>query len=477
MFILHMKVLLLNPPTKNNKKFIREGRCTQEQGVWATLWPPISLVMIGAVLEKDGHDVRIIDCPADGMVLEELYKKIKEDCPGLVLWSTGTPSIYSDLSLATEIKQIDPTISTTVFGTHVSVLDRVCLDKFSDIDFIIRHEPETTAQELIAQLQSGKSLKDVNGITYRNQTGEIIANPSRSFIQDLDRLPFPAWHLLNLNNYTLPMKGRKFAIVSPQRGCPFDCSFCTCQTYYGKQLRKRTIHHVISEIEYDIRRFKVRDFFFWAETFIIDKGYVTELCQALLEKEIRISWTCNSRVDIVDEPLLKLMAQSGCWMISYGIESADQKVLDQAQKGVRVEQAQDAVRLTRKAGMRTAGHFIFGLPGETPQSMEKTIRLSRKLPLDIAQFYCAVPFPGSRLYEQAQREGWITSKNFISFRQDQAVMNLPTVSAQTVNRFRVQAFRGFYFRPAAWYRILKLIDYKGLRGSWKTITDFLQWSR
>ncbi len=171
-----------------------------------------------------------------------------------------------------------------------------------------------------------------------------------------------------------------------------------------------------------MERFGVRDFFFWAETFVIDRQHVAELCQAMLDANLDITWTCNSRIDIVDEKLLKLMARAGCWMISYGIESADQQVLDAVRKGTRVEQAAAAVSLARAAGMKTAGHFIFGLPGDTEEAMQKTLKLARSLRLDVAQFYSAVPFPGSALYEQALEQGWIETTDFAGFSQNSSVM-------------------------------------------------------
>jgi anaerobic magnesium-protoporphyrin IX monomethyl ester cyclase len=170
-----MKILLLNPPTRNSKKFIREGRCTQEQGVWATLWPPISLVMIGAVLEKDEHVVRIIDCPAEGVSWEDLGEEIRKFSPNLVTWSTGTPSIGNDLSLASDIKEMDSAILTAVFGTHVTVLDKQCMAEFPCVDFIIRNEPEMTARELVNVLEETRSLEAVAGITFRDHNGENIS--------------------------------------------------------------------------------------------------------------------------------------------------------------------------------------------------------------------------------------------------------------------------------------------------------------
>ena len=170
-----MKIFLLNPPTKDDKKFIREGRCTQEQGVWATLWPPISLVTIGAVLEKDGHEVKVVDCAAQGVSREELKQLIEKFLPHVVIWSTGTPSIQGDLELAFFIKRHDDKIYTAVFGTHVTVLDKQCMEAFPEIDFIIRNEPELTVGELINVLQGKKDIKNVAGLTFRNNEGEIVA--------------------------------------------------------------------------------------------------------------------------------------------------------------------------------------------------------------------------------------------------------------------------------------------------------------
>ncbi|MCX8043540.1 MAG: B12-binding domain-containing radical SAM protein [Desulfobacterota bacterium] len=469
-----MKVLLLNPPTRNRKRYIREGRCTQEQGFWATLWPPVSLASTAAVLEHDGHEISALDCPAHGINWETLLKIVKQIRPHCVVWSTGTPTIVDDLSLAAAIKEIDASIRTAVFGTHVTALDRESLSFEPALDIIIRQEPELTAKALINALAYGEPLDEVLGITYRNGTGMIYKNPDRPFIDDLDQLPFPAWHLLNIADYCLPLKGRPFLIIAPQRGCPYQCSFCTCQTYYGKRVRRRSIASVLKEMRHDIEHFRIKDFFIWAETFVIDREYVAALCTEIINQGLRVAWTCNSRVDTVDEALLKSMAQAGCWMISFGIESADQEVLNRAAKGIRVEQARNAVALARKAGIKTAGHFIFGLPGETPESIKRTIQFAKELDLDIAQFYCCVPFPGSRLYEQALHEGWIRGTAFSCFAQTCAAMRLPTVSPEQVEHARRKAYRSFYSRPRTWLKVGTMLADGTLLGAWQALRRFLR---
>lgn len=472
-----MNILLVNPPAALNKKFIREGRCTQEQGVWGTLWPPVSLAMTGAVLEKDGHEVRIIDCPASAMSFEQLEHELRQFNPRLVIWSTGTPSIAGDLAFADAVKKILPTCITAVFGTHVTALDRQCLQASPALDCIIRNEPELTARDLAQAIASSENFSDIAGLTWRDPANSIIANPARPFIDNLDSLPFPAWHLLADHNYVLPLKGRPFLIIAPQRGCPFNCSFCTCQTYYGKKLRTRSTENIIAEIQYDMKRFGVRDFFIWAETFVIDRQHVADICQAMLDAKLDIAWTCNSRIDIVDEKLLKLMARAGCWMISYGIESADQLVLDTVCKGTRVEQAAVAVSLARAAGIKTAGHFIFGLPGDTEEAMEKTLKLARTLKLDVAQFYSAVPFPGSRLYAEAIEKGWIEPVDFTNFSQSSSVMRMPGLPPETVDFHRSAAYRQFYVNPMTWVRTLRMFEWQGLKSMFRTAGAFLRWGK
>ena len=266
-------------------------------------------------------------------------------------------------------------------------------------------------------------------------------------------------------------------MVAPLRGCPFNCSFCTCQTYYGKQLRKRSLESVIKEIEHGIEQFGIRDFFFWAETFVVDKHYVEQLCSAIIERGLSIAWTSNSRVDTVDLPLLRLMAQAGCWMISFGIESGSQDVLDESHKGTTPEQAFKAVSYAHEAGIKTVGHFILGLPGETRESLEATIEYARKLHLDLAQFYCAVPFPGSRLYERALQEGWISQPDFKTFNQDHALMRLPTITPEEVNRYRALAYKRFYFNLGSIVRTVKLTNWRDLKGLLTSAKDFWRWLR
>jgi radical SAM superfamily enzyme YgiQ (UPF0313 family) len=471
-----MKILLLNPPTPDNKAFIREGRCNQEQGVWSALWPPITLAASGALLEARGHNAEILDCAAAGIPHPQLLNKIRKSPYQLAVWTTATPSIKSDLSLADHIKAIRPDIKTAVIGTHVTALADDCLKASPGLDFIIRNEPEETLADLAQVLKNGTIPENIPGISYQTPDRQIFHNPARPFIPNLDNLPFPAWHLLDLEKYKLPLIGEKFLILSPLRGCPYPCTFCTARTYYGKKLRRRSVERMAAEIAYNRERFGIKQFFIWADTFTADRNYVMQFCEEILKKSPDIGWTCNSRVDTVDQEMLNLMANAGCWMISYGIESGNQEILKQTGKKIDLRQSREAVTMANNAGIRVAGHFVLGFPGETEENLRETIALALSLNLEMAQFYCAVPFPGTPLYESAKTNGWIDGREFEEFRQDNAVMNLPGLPPAVVNAYRKKGFLKFYLRPARVLHMLRLMKLGGLGDTIRGGLGFMKWT-
>jgi radical SAM superfamily enzyme YgiQ (UPF0313 family) len=472
-----MKISIFNPPTPNTKKVTREGRCSQEQGVWGTLWPPLSLAYLAAVLEADGHQVDLHDFPAIGENQLELGAQMRRFAPDLAIWSTATQTIVDDLDIASILKTVDPAIKTAVFGTHVTCLDRECLSQHADLDFIIRGEPELTAKALARALQNGRSCEEIQGLSFRDAQGRICINENRPFIDDLDALPTPAWHLLDLQPYRLPLLGRRFLMILPTRGCPFSCTFCTTHSYYGSRLRKRSIQSIIAEMQRNISEFGIRDFFFWSDTFTIDKRYVNDLCQAIVDEGLDIAWTCNSRVDTTDRHTFSLMKKAGCWMVSFGAESGCQRVLDAVGKHITPEQTRQAVKLAKKSGLKVAGHFILGLPGDNSATIGDTIRFSNALGLDFVQYYSSVPFPGSQLFNQALEKGWISGAeiDWSDFRQDKSSMHLPGLRPDEADRFRGEAYRTFYNNPMNLISKLRLLRPAGVVGLLRSAKTFVNW--
>lgn len=451
-----MKILIINPPSPGDYPFTREGRCMQKEGVWTTVWPPISLCNIASVLRENGFDVRINDCPSEGVNSDGLMKIISDFQPDLLIMNSSTPSINSDVKIPALVKSTAPACKIAAFGIHAGVLPDEVFTLSPGLDFIIRGEPEYSALDLAQKLQTGESLAGAAGISYR-LNGKIEHNPNRPFYPELDELPYPAWDLVNLNNYTLPFTGKRFVMIMSSRGCPYDCTFCVAQSYYGKKVRKRSAERITDEIEWTMKTFGIADFFFWSESFTIVKKNIHGLCDEILKRGLKIRWVCNSRVDNIDEELLLNMKKAGCWMISYGIESADQGILDRAKKGVTIEQVREAVKITRKIGFQIAGHFVLGLPGETEETLKKTAKFSRELDLDYAQYYCASPWPGSRFYDEAKKEGWLTTDNWDMFEQSFCILDYPGLPADRIMKIRDQMTKAFYYRPSTVWKTIKKI--------------------
>lgn len=464
------RVFLFNPPHPEGKGFTREGRCTQESGIWGTQWPPISLVTTASILEEDGHRLKVVDFPAKGLGRVHLERILRSFQPEFVFWNAATPTLDADLQTARLIKRISGEMITGVLGTHVTALPGTAL-QHPNLDVVVRGEPEQTIRELCAR----RDWEAVRGISYKDsETGAVRYNPDRSFLAP-GQIPSPAWRFLDLGPYRLPLKGRPFLTVAPIRGCSFSCSFCTAQLYYGKGLRRRPVERVVDEIEEGISDFGVRDFFVWADTFSADKAYVKRFSREIAARGLKISWTCNSRVDQVDEEMLWPMKRAGLWMISFGLESGNEEVLKRTGKNITMEQSRTAVRLAHRLGIKTSGHFILGLPGETSASMEETLRFSLDLPLDIAQFYAAAPFPGTALYARARTEGWLRAD--ASFSQGLAGMDLPGLPAQKVDAFRRYAYRRFYARPRAIKKIYAMVEPGAVGSVFRDVARFMGWAR
>ena len=451
-----MKVHLINPPSPGKYGFTREGRCMQKEGVWTTTWPPISLTQTAAFLRQRGHEVRVNDCSVEGVDGEKLMELLRDYSPDLLVMNSTTPSLNFDMTIPALAKQAAPGIKVAAFGIHVGTLPEESFAMAEALDFIVRGEPEMTVTDLADALQHRRDVQAVAGLSARNN-GAIVHGPNRGFIPNLDEMPHPAWDLVNLDNYRLPFSGRRFLMVTTARGCPYDCTYCVAQSYYGRKVRMRKPARIADELAYLQEQFDVQDFFFWSESFTIVKAAIKELCREILDRNLKIRWVCNSRVDNIDRELLELMKKAGCWMISYGIESGDQAILDAVKKDITVEQIREAVRLTRKVGFQIAGHFVLGLPGETPETLRKTYRFACNLDLDYAQFYCAAPWPGSEFYQMARDQGWLVSTNWDDYEQDKSVTNYPEISAGEITRFRNWATRRFYLRPKVVWRTMKRI--------------------
>lgn len=471
-----MNVLLINPPVANKIKIVREGRCMQREDAWGTSWAPLTLATIGAILKEAGFIIRIKDCTKEEIDGGGLKEIVEEFDPALVIINTATPSIDNDLSSALFIKEVNPSIKTAFFGIHVTALDRQCLKDYPSVDFIIRGEPEYTARDLAIAIRDGTPYDDIDGISWQRD-GSILRNRDREFIAELDLLPYPAWEDVNIQQYRMPITGEVFLLVMASRGCPYSCTFCAASTMYGKRRRYRSAKRIVDEMAYLEKRFGVNSFLFWAEGFVADKNRVLEVCDEIIKRDHNFKWVANSRVDTVDLPLLKRMGEAGCWMIGYGVESGNQDILDATNKGITLAQIETAVALTKQAGIKITAHVIIGIPGETKKHILQTSTFVNSLDVDFLQLYCCVPFPGSPLYEQAKKNGWLITDNWEMFEQNFCVLSTPQISAQEVMRLRRKVFRSFYLNPGRAMNIIKDIkSIKDFKNFLLMVKNFTHWT-
>ena len=429
----------------------------QRTGAWTAVWAPVSMATAAAVLREQGMEARIIDCSVEDVDRAALSQIISSWRPSLVVINTATPSIESDVGVASLVRENSPESKSVAIGIHPSALPESCFDMDHNLDMVVLGEPEYTIRDAALALRDGKELATVAGIAWRDANGQLRKNPKRPFIADLDELPFPAWDLIDTDLYRMPFSGHRFLLVASARGCPHGCTFCANKIYYGARLRRRSPGRIVDEMEWVGKQFGIYEFLIWSESFTNDQEYAIETANEIRRRNLDVQWVCNSRVDTVSPELLDALKAAGCWMIGYGIESGNQQVLDSVRKGATLAQSAAAVKMAHAAGLEVTGHCILGFPGETEETMQQTIDFAKILKLDYVQFYCAVAFPGSSLYQSCLSNGWIEDADWQYFEQNFSVINTPQLTAQQVMNTRAKAYRSFYRQPRVVYRSLRKI--------------------
>ena len=437
-----VKVVLLTPPVSFRRRY---GPLA---GAGSSM-PALGLLYLAAFLRKEGFTPYVVEASALGLSVEETLKAIEEISPRYVGITSTTLTIFQAGKLAEGIKALSPDVKVIVGGPHMTAVPEETMERFRAFDLGVLGEGERTLAELIGTLEGGGSLEDVEGIAFR-EGGRIRTTHPRKFIENLDLCPFPAWDLLPDFPRAYrppPFKVMRLPAVSlvTSRGCPYRCIFCDTSVF-GRRTRAHSADYVLEMVGELYRRYGVREVIFEDDTFLVSKERVLRICEGLLRNGMKLSWSCNSRADLVDGEVLREMKRAGCWRISFGIESGDQRILDGEMKGLKLEQVERAVRLTAEAGISAKGFFMVGHPGETGDTLEKTLEFAKKLPLSDITVTALTPLPGSKLHEVAHRYG--------RFEDDWAKMNLLDVvfvpwdlTEGKIVRFRKRMLREFYLRP------------------------------
>jgi len=453
------KVFLIVPPTG---KYIREDRCQTpiEKLKTVALRPPIDLMYVAAAFEQSDCACRLTDFPAEEKSWDDLRRAICDFRPDILVLSITTPSLALDVRAAQIAKEINPAILTIAKGAHFNTLDVDALKRYPALDAVLRGEYEITCREI----GEGRPLSDIAGVTWRAADGVINQNPTRPFCDNLDTLPFPARHLVHNELYIRPDTSEPQTTLVTNRGCPYNCIFCLSSQVAGRKNRVRSHENIIAEIEECITKFGIYNFLFRSDLFTADKEWVIELCEKIIARRLHVSWVCNSRVDTIDAGMLSVMRRAGCWLIAYGVESADQETLDLMNKQVKREDAVDALRLTRQAGIKSSIYFLFGLPWDSESVFETNLEFAKELAPDFIEIFYVYPFPGTPLYEMAVKDGLLKEGEIPTAAYDAPAMPTKYLTREELALWRRRFLRRFYLRPG--YILRTLVQIRSPRTLW-----------
>jgi anaerobic magnesium-protoporphyrin IX monomethyl ester cyclase len=473
-------VLLVNPPAPDGGIWIRSqhrvGRRSRENMVWSQ----VSLATMAACLHPD-YKVEVVDAIATRMGWPEFEELLSKKRPRYYLTQVTAPTLTNDMYGVFLAKSKGA--RTIAFGTHVTPNTINTMTAYPALDFVLRGEPELTLRELVdalegktgqneqmealiqktdpnrvpisAEMVARGDLNSIKGLAWRS-AGEIKLNPDRLFIPDLNELPLPMHHLLPLDSYRMPLIKGPYSFVVPSRGCPAGCKFCIKHVSYNYSVRVRSAENIMAEL-WGLKKLGINNVMMYADLFTVNRDQVVSICKAMIEEKIDMQWICNSRVDYVDEEMLSLMGQAGCHMISWGIESGSEEILKRIHKGADPNKAKQALTWAKKAGIKNFGYFIIGLPGETEETIKQTIAFSKKLPLNVAIFHIAAPYPGTPFFYEVVENGWFRpGTNWEQVDMDQStVLDYPNLSAEELEYWQKRATREWALRPGPIWTILK----------------------
>lgn len=477
-------IMLVNPPTPDGGLWIRTqhrvGRRTRENMVW----PQVSLAQMAALLHPV-YKVKVVDCNAERIGWPEFTQLLDKYQPKYYLTQLTAPTLENDmygcfLAHARGAK-------TIAFGTHITPIPVETMRPYPSLDFGLVGEPDLTIRDLLDHLE-GKfdqrsphiqkmfekqdpsykpslnpdgsvNMHGIKGIAWRNGD-QIILNLPRPFVADLDDMPIPMHELLPLQKYRMPYIKGPFTFIVTSRGCPAGCTYCIKHVSYQYSTRIRSPKLIMEEL-WQLKKLGINNIHMYADLFTVNRDQVVELCKLMIEENIQIKWTCNSRVDFVDEEMLTLMGKAGCRLISWGIESGNEQILKHARKGAYPDKAERALRWAKKAGIMNWGYFIIGLPGETEETIRQTIDFAKKLPLDIALFHVAAPYPGTPFFFEVVENKWFRpGTRWEQVDMDKGtVLDYPNLPAEKLLYWQKRAFREWAFRPAPMLTYLKMLTY------------------
>lgn len=427
--------------------------------------PPIDIAYIASVLKNNGISFGVIDCLGNNWELSELIIQLREQKPDIIGIRTSTPTFDWDIKLAKIIKMVTES-KIIFFGPHVTIFPEQALS-YPFVDAVVLGEPEFTFLDIVER----GGFNGCAGVWFRDGN-EVMRNKDRDLIEDLDKLPFPAWDLMPYEKYSAAEFSRNirpFVTVQASRGCPFGCFYCPYHITQGCRLRVRSSKNVVDELEWLVRTLGVKAVLFRDPEFALVRQRIVDMCSDIIKRGIRLSWRCETRLVDLDDELLELMAQAGCIGINIGIESADKDVLKKEQRDfIPLKAAKRIIQACRRYDIETYCFFILGLPADTKKTILKTIRYALRLSPVFIQFTVANPYPGTALRAWAESKGYIENRSLEALTGFEVVMRNESLTTKEIRLLRWFAYEAWDMQ---WQKLLKRV----LRNFRNILSEFRRW--
>jgi len=411
--------------------------------------PPLGVLYLATILRHEGIEVSMLDQGNQGYSMEQAVKWVKKEKPDILGFSTQTGSGQTAAMIAKEVKTENPNITIVLGGYHATFNAERLLKKYPCVDIAVRGEGESTILELVEHLERKHELKSVLGITFREK-GRIASTPDRPLIEKLDSLPFPDRELLDIEYHSTiagaHIAPKKFTTIISSRGCPHRCRFCACQTIARGIWRYRSVENMFEELCLLVSE-GYKQFMFVDDSFTVNPKRVNEFCQRVEKERMDIEWFFEGRVDNCSYNMLRRAVRAGCRIVFFGIESANQKVLNYYEKGITPEQSNRAVKTARKAGVDVvSGSFMVGAPHETRREIERTLKFAQQLALDIPQFNILCAYPGTELWRELAAKGILNEDQHWETGVVVSKICPDTVPYEEIEKMVQEYFRSFFLR-------------------------------
>lgn len=431
------RVFFIYPPSP---VLNREDRCQQPTKDLLVIppLPPTDLMYLAAIAEQCGFEAKIKDYSQGGDFIADL----KEFEPHYLVANIATPTFSSDMDWIRQAKETNPSLCTIVKGAPFLTYNQNAIYENTYLDYVIIGEAEFTLRDILNRVPDNEIL----GICYR-ENFQAEKTEKRPFIENLDSIPFPARHLVDNTIYRRPDNGKVQAVIKVARGCPFHCFFCLATPVSGAKVRVRSAENVIAEIKECVEKYNITNFVFWSDIFNFNREWTLNLCNKIIESGLKITWSSNTRADTMDDEMAALMYKSGCRLVSIGVESGSQMILDNIGKKIKLDDIRKTVKILKKNRIKIYNYFVIGLPWETEETVKETVKFAIELDSNFISFYTATPLPGTRYFTYAMANKLVEGNLDFTSAYYEPVVRSQALSKERIFELHKKAVKQFYLRP------------------------------